>query len=599
MNKNSLLIEKNNTEPVWNKIMRNQCRIKYCTNNRLKGFHLFRFPLHRKDHLKKWIEAIGEPNFKPTKSDVICNAHFTTNDYILRPGTHDVRLKYLAVPSIFPEPPEITPTISNIFASNPSALERIMSLPILVIPSEAKKSRNPKKNKTNSEKTANINTVDDAVKITLINEQKITNKSKNQKMTLKRKQVQTIIRTLKQDLKKNKKTIQLQQNLLTALEVWNENSGDNFSEEDEQMELSPIQSVQLRVKTYVETVKEYSDVEFKRHFRISRVVFTYLLNLIKPNLEKPAGCGRCPISPYLQLLVTLWTMATPDSYRSVCDRFNIGRATAWRAHRKVCAAIYSLANKFIKWPNVEEAQRTWMDIQYKHKFPKVLGAIDSTHIRIQKPKAHAENYINRDGYYSIHLQAVCDSTLKFIHCYAELPGSMNDMCVFWVSDIPSMCTEEYFPHDSHLLGDTGYTLQKHVMVPYMSNDNDLSEAQINFNQALRSAHVMIEEAIGCLKGRFRSLVDKLYMKRTDLIPEYIIACCVLHNICILHEDFLDDIDAKDNNSMSKSDVVTITPGKEEGIEKRNAITKILNGSVSFNQIAIEHNYSRQPVSSVL
>ncbi|KYM96104.1 THAP domain-containing protein 1 [Cyphomyrmex costatus] len=211
-----------------------------------KNDKCFRFPLHRKDHLKKWIEAIGEPNFKPTKSDVICNAHFTTNDYILRPGTHDVRLKYLAVPSIFPEPPEITPTISNIFASNPSglhlftyksiqklredysiifylisifdvALERIMSLPILVIPSEAKKSRNPKKNKTNSEKTANINTVDDAVKITLINEQKITNKSKNQKMTLKRKQVQTIIRTLKQDLKKNKKTIQLQQNLLTGM----------------------------------------------------------------------------------------------------------------------------------------------------------------------------------------------------------------------------------------------------------------------------------------------------------------------------------------------------------------------------------------------
>ncbi|XP_018311308.1 putative nuclease HARBI1 isoform X2 [Mycetomoellerius zeteki] len=387
-------------------------------------------------------------------------------------------------------------------------------------------------------------------------------------------------------------------NISNALENLDENTSNVF-EENKRMELSPIQAVQLHVKNYVDTVKEYSDVEFKRHFRISRVVFTYLLNLIRPNLERPAGSGRCPISPNLQLLVTLWTMATPDSYRSVCDRFNIGRATAWRAHRKVCAAIYSLADKFIKWPSVEEAQQTWMDVQYKHKFPKVLGAINGTHIRIQKPKEHAENYLNRNGHYSIHLQAVCDSTLKFIHCYAEQPGSMHDMCVFWLSDIPSMYTEKFFPHDSHLIGDAGYALQKHVMVPY--DNNDLSGAQINFNERLCSAHVMIEEAIGYLKGRFRSLVDKLYMKRTDLISEYIIACCVLHNICILHEDFLDDIVIveKDNNRMTKCDIETITPDKEEGIEKRNALTNMLNESAPFNffdYIAIEHSYSRRPVS---
>ncbi|XP_018351932.1 PREDICTED: putative nuclease HARBI1 isoform X4 [Trachymyrmex septentrionalis] len=553
--------------------MRNQCRIKNCNNDRSKGFHLFRFPLRRKDHLKRWLEAIGEVNFQPTKSDVICSAHFTTNDYMIRPFAHDVRLKRLAVPSVFQDSLETTPMIANIINSNAS------------------------------EKIANTSTVDNTIKITLINKQKMNKFKyyfKNQKMNLKKKQMQTFITTLKQDLIKNKKTVQLQQDLLTALENLDENSIDNVSEEDERMELSPVQAVQLRVKNYVDMVKEFSDVEFKREFRISRVVFTYLLNLIQPNLEKPTGSGRCPIYPYLQLLVTLWTMATPDSYRSVCHRFNIGRATAWRAHRKVCAAIYSLADKFIKWPNIEEAQQTWTDVQYKHKFPKVLGAIDDTHIRIQKPKEHAENYINRNGHYSIHLQAVCDSTLKFIHCYAEQPGSMHDMCVFWLSDIPSMYTEKFFPHNSHLIGDAGYALQKHVMVPYDNNDNDLSEAQINFNERLCSAHVMIKEAIGYLKGRFRSLEDKLYMKRMDLIPEYIIACCVLHNICILHGDFLDDIviTEQDNNPMAKDYIETNTLGKEEGIEKRNALTNMLYESVKFNifdNIAIEHSYARRSV----
>lgn len=90
--------------------------------------------------------------------------------------------------------------------------------------------------------------------------------------------------------------------------------------------------------------------------------------------------------------------------RSVCDRFNIERATAWRANRRVCRAIYSLAPQFIKWPSAEEAEYTWTNIQYKYKFPKVIGAIDSTHIHIHKPKRHAESYINRKGYYSIQLQ---------------------------------------------------------------------------------------------------------------------------------------------------------------------------------------------------
>ncbi|TGZ54742.1 Uncharacterized protein DBV15_12188, partial [Temnothorax longispinosus] len=71
------------------------------------------------------------------------------------------------------------------------------------------------------------------------------------------------------------------------------------------------------------------------------------------------------------------------------------------------------------------------------------------------------------------------------------------------------------------------------MVPFKNNGH-LTDAQINFNNYICPARVMVERAIGLLKGRFRSLLDKLYMR--NLIPKYIIACCVLHNICILNND---------------------------------------------------------------
>lgn len=43
-------------------------------------------------------------------------------------------------------------------------------------------------------------------------------------------------------------------------------------------------------------------------------------------------------------------------------------------------------------------------IKNKYKFPKVIGAIDGTHIEIAAPKLHPDAYINRKGYHSIQLQ---------------------------------------------------------------------------------------------------------------------------------------------------------------------------------------------------
>lgn len=63
----------------------------------------------------------------------------------------------------------------------------------------------------------------------------------------------------------------------------------------------------------------------------------------------------------------------------------------------------------------------------------------------------------------------------------------------------------------------------------------MHESRIIF---VSQARMMIERAIGLLKGRFRSLLDKLPMTRTDLIPKYIIACCILHNICLMKNDHM-------------------------------------------------------------
>ena len=59
----------------------------------------------------------------------------------------------------------------------------------------------------------------------------------------------------------------------------------------------------------------------------------------------------------------------------------------------------------------------------------------------------------------------------------------------------------------------------------------LTEAQKNYNYKLSSLRVIVEQAFGMLKGRWRCLQDTLN-EDVSRIPTTIITCCVLHNICI-------------------------------------------------------------------
>jgi len=99
-------------------------------------------------------------------------------------------------------------------------------------------------------------------------------------------------------------------------------------------------------------------------------------------------------------------------FRCVSDRFNVGKATAWRIVQKVVNALYANVTKFICWPTMEEAEENIEKINKNYGFPGVIGAIDGTHIKIIAPRDHNDSYINRKGYYSIQLQVSFPSNTK-------------------------------------------------------------------------------------------------------------------------------------------------------------------------------------------
>jgi len=136
---------------------------------------------------------------------------------------------------------------------------------------------------------------------------------------------------------------------------------------------------------------------------------------------------------------------------------------------------------------------------------------------------------------------VCDHECRFVHCYAGNVGSVHDQRVLRQSELYEYINDvTKCPNNPYLVGDAAYTLHEHIMVPYRDNEH-LSQKQKNFNFCLSSARIAVERSIGLLKGRFRSLLTTLDMERVELIPKYIIACCVLHNICLLKNDQFPDL----------------------------------------------------------
>ncbi|KAF0750622.1 Uncharacterized protein FWK35_00013165 [Aphis craccivora] len=116
-------------------------------------------------------------------------------------------------------------------------------------------------------------------------------------------------------------------------------------------------------------------------------------------------------------------------------------------------------------------------------FPRTIGAIDCTHIKIQNPGGpNGEYFRNREGYFSLNVQTISCPDLKIMDVVARWP-----------------CPEELY------------------------------------NESLIRTRNSVERSYGVLKRRFPilSFGSRLKIETTQAM---VVACCVLHNIACDHND---------------------------------------------------------------
>lgn len=326
--------------------------------------------------------------------------------------------------------------------------------------------------------------------------------------------------------------------------------------------------------------KSARERDCKKLYRFEEANIQWLANhFLGEEVETRGGA----LSPVQKMKVFLRFLADPGFQSGIGEELGIHQSSVSRTITYVLNCVLDKANTWIKFPDTQEsamqAKEAWLK---KYRFPTAIGALDCTHIRIQKPAVHGDEYINRKGVPSLNIQATCDQNYTFTSIEARWPGSVHDSRIWRNSPV-----RQLMQRTTHtvLLGDSGYGIQPWLMTPFI---NPVNDAQKDFNTLLTRERVIIECSFGQLKRRFPILQ---YTCRVELakIPKVVVACAVLHNIAkyLGDEDFPeDDEELVLQRDLPPAEEETTDAIRARGSLRRHELAELIhNNNLAGNYIA--------------
>lgn len=340
----------------------------------------------------------------------------------------------------------------------------------------------------------------------------------------------------------------------------------------------------IRVETFVEDViDKYSDEQFRQQFRLKKSTAEHLIDRYQSSSygRINEGRGRKGIPPKNQMLAFIWFSANKDSYREVCNLFNMSESTFFNHLNSVLDFFYDISKQVIAFPDTDEAkEQVAADFRKLSRFENVIGCIDGTYIPIRKPANKIRStYINRHDMVSMTVQGVCDADQKFLDICVGSPSKIHDSRIFTLSplsdELPGICDQRY-----HLLGDAAYPLREYLLTPYR-NDGRMNRQRRKYNLMHAQTRVKIENAFSLLKNRFRQLV-RLDFFTVERMCKFVMACCVLHNVCISLNDHLEDIQNIQDGLNNEAEVRNTAAYRDPDI--RDAALRRL-GEIKIDNIA--------------
>jgi len=321
-------------------------------------------------------------------------------------------------------------------------------------------------------------------------------------------------------------------------------------------------------------------VFFKR-VRMSESSFDVLYNQVKPFMRYP-GDGRVghppEIHPRIRLLLVLYWLAQGGSLLLTCNTADVSESTFNRVLREVLSAIECALPTPLFPSSVDGQSKVAVDFVnlLGCLFRKVTGALDGTLIPMRThPARMKESYNCRKCFYALSLLAISDIRKRFLWTRLGLPGSIGDSRAF--KDSRLYREHEFGTPVLHagfsLLADGGFALETWLLKPYPRDQ--LNEKRRYFNYVLSSTRVIVENAFGVLKGRWRVLHDGI---STDVETARQVrdVCVLLHNFLIERGDsWTDDVDVSDTDPDVSAEDMTSDGDYADALRLRDELCEAL------------------------
>ncbi|XP_055917651.1 putative nuclease HARBI1 [Eupeodes corollae] len=190
---------------------------------------------------------------------------------------------------------------------------------------------------------------------------------------------------------------------------------------------------------------EMPEERFRELYRLSRDAALILVEEMRPHMRQGQRTTFIPIP--VRICAALLFFASGSYQRDVGHDFSaaMSRTMVSRIVAEVSKILQDkLAGKWIKFPREEEYDSIKQRFFNETGFPGVIGAVDCTHVRIQKPNIEIEAcYLNRKGYHSKNVQLVCDYNLRILSVIAKFGGSSHDSYTWDGSQVNSLLERRY------------------------------------------------------------------------------------------------------------------------------------------------------------
>jgi DDE superfamily endonuclease len=240
-------------------------------------------------------------------------------------------------------------------------------------------------------------------------------------------------------------------------------------------------------------------------------------------------------------LAILLRMLGGASYLDIQLIFHCGRSTIYSVfYDTIDAVLRTLRMPGVPVYDAEAMRNLASGFHTSRRTPNPLwgciGALDGIAIAITKPldRYFPRHYWTRKGFYAIPVQAICDSSYRFLYMSARCVGSSHDSLAWACSDLGSRFMEGLQIGLYWIAADAAYVCSNYILTPFSKSqihDGELGPRRDAYNFYQSSHRIHVEQSFGLLVARFGILWKPIRFP-LPIAPRILAACMRVHNFCI-------------------------------------------------------------------